>query len=306
MTDSAGRGLPIGAVARLTGLSGHTLRKWESRYAVVTPMRTETGRRIYSDADVARLRLVRELAAGGHQLAQLSGLSNEALQQLLHSSAAAPRPHPGKVLIVGLVLAELARRAGSELATEIRCQSQHFEQWLSTDPILEDGEAVVVEVPALTSHLTDRLAELADDHQMVVVYGFAQSRHLAALRLRGAVCLRGPVDVEAIGSALQEPVPSREGAPLPRRFSDEAIARVSAAPSRIQCECPGQVASLLFDLIAFERYSMACEAEQSLDVAMHRYLADVAGRARAEFEEALEHVARQEGIALTDVDYVAK
>ena len=35
--------LKIGAVSRLTGLSTHTLRKWESRYGVVDPGRSNGG-----------------------------------------------------------------------------------------------------------------------------------------------------------------------------------------------------------------------------------------------------------------------
>ena len=83
------RELPIGTVVRLTGLSSHTLRKWESRYALVSPRRTESGRRVYVQADIDRLVLVRDLSAKGHQLGRLSGLSDDALRDLLDQSSQA-------------------------------------------------------------------------------------------------------------------------------------------------------------------------------------------------------------------------
>lgn len=42
----------IRAVARLTGVPADTLRRWESRYSVITPQRTDSGYRLYSQDDV--------------------------------------------------------------------------------------------------------------------------------------------------------------------------------------------------------------------------------------------------------------
>jgi MerR family transcriptional regulator, light-induced transcriptional regulator len=49
---------PIQVVTRRTGVSADVLRVWEKRYAVVTPIRSASGRRLYSDADIERLRLL--------------------------------------------------------------------------------------------------------------------------------------------------------------------------------------------------------------------------------------------------------
>ena len=53
--------LKIGAVARLTGLSAHNLRKWEERYGAVSPHRTGSGERLYTRDDVRRLILIYEV-----------------------------------------------------------------------------------------------------------------------------------------------------------------------------------------------------------------------------------------------------
>ncbi|MBJ2221298.1 MerR family transcriptional regulator [Pseudomonas sp. MF7453] len=43
---------PIREVARLTGVNPVTLRAWERRYGLIQPVRTESGHRLYSSADI--------------------------------------------------------------------------------------------------------------------------------------------------------------------------------------------------------------------------------------------------------------
>ncbi|MEM7137443.1 MAG: MerR family transcriptional regulator [Myxococcota bacterium] len=70
----------VGMVAKMTGLSTHTLRVWEKRYAAVLPHRTEAGGRLYNDADVARLRVLSRLVAEGHSIGGIAGLPTVELQ----------------------------------------------------------------------------------------------------------------------------------------------------------------------------------------------------------------------------------
>ena len=82
---------PIRAVSRLTGLSTDTLRAWERRYAAVVPVRGDRGR-VYSDADVERLKRLSALVREGHAIGQIASLPDAALRRL-HGAAesAAPR-----------------------------------------------------------------------------------------------------------------------------------------------------------------------------------------------------------------------
>lgn len=57
--------LPISAVERETGISKEVLRKWESRYGFPSPERDPQGERIYTSAQVARLRLIKRLMDAG-------------------------------------------------------------------------------------------------------------------------------------------------------------------------------------------------------------------------------------------------
>jgi MerR family transcriptional regulator, light-induced transcriptional regulator len=72
---------PIRAVSLQTGISIETLRAWERRYQVVTPQRGERGR-LFTEADIRRLRMLRMAVEQGHSIGQLARLSDDALQAL--------------------------------------------------------------------------------------------------------------------------------------------------------------------------------------------------------------------------------
>jgi DNA-binding transcriptional MerR regulator len=67
----------IHAVAELTGVPEGTLRAWERRYAVPTPVRSASGYRLYSAEDVDRVRQMRDLCAKGMAPVDASKLVRE-------------------------------------------------------------------------------------------------------------------------------------------------------------------------------------------------------------------------------------
>ena len=89
---------PIGVVARRTGIAPDLLRAWERRYQAVDPGRAETGRRLYSDQDIERLRLLRRLVEGGRRISDVAGLSPTELESLIEEdereAGMAPRMQP--------------------------------------------------------------------------------------------------------------------------------------------------------------------------------------------------------------------
>ena len=86
---------PIRAVSKLTGISIDTLRAWERRHGVVSPIRDDRGR-LYTDADVDRLRLLQRALADGHTIGRLAPLTNEELHQLAGDAGASAAPAPGQ------------------------------------------------------------------------------------------------------------------------------------------------------------------------------------------------------------------
>lgn len=80
---------PIRAVSRMTGLSLDTLRAWERRYQVVTPLRGDRGR-LYDDRDVERLKQLARLVDQGHAIGSIATLPPAAIAKLGTGISAAP------------------------------------------------------------------------------------------------------------------------------------------------------------------------------------------------------------------------
>jgi methylmalonyl-CoA mutase cobalamin-binding subunit len=94
----------IKAVSMRTGLSAHVIRIWEKRYGAVTPARTASARRMYSEEDVARLTLLGALTQRGFAISNLVPLAGIELTRLLEGggptvssdpSEPSSRPEPG-------------------------------------------------------------------------------------------------------------------------------------------------------------------------------------------------------------------
>src|SRR3954470_8976917 len=102
---------PIQIVTRRTGVSADVLRVWEKRYAVVAPVRSTNGRRLYTDADIERLRLLVEVTRTGRTIGQVAALDDAALIALLAEGdrpTANPRGGPADIeLPAPTVLADL-------------------------------------------------------------------------------------------------------------------------------------------------------------------------------------------------------
>ncbi len=72
----------IKIVARKSGLSAHVIRVWERRYDAVSPDRSDTNRRRYSDAEIERLTLLRAATHAGHSIGNIAKLPLEKLREL--------------------------------------------------------------------------------------------------------------------------------------------------------------------------------------------------------------------------------
>jgi DNA-binding transcriptional MerR regulator/methylmalonyl-CoA mutase cobalamin-binding subunit len=80
---------PMRLVAQRTGLSPHVLRVWERRYEAVTPERSETNRRLYSEAEIIRLELMARLTEAGNSIRQIAALPTTELETM---AGALPSP----------------------------------------------------------------------------------------------------------------------------------------------------------------------------------------------------------------------
>ncbi len=83
---------PIGVVARRTGLKPDLIRAWERRYGAIEPARSPTRRRLYSDAEIERLSLLRQAVQAGRSISHVAALNREQLNALIRED----RPRQGE------------------------------------------------------------------------------------------------------------------------------------------------------------------------------------------------------------------
>lgn len=77
----------IQTVAQMTGLSPALIRAWEARYRLLSPQRSASGYRLYSEEDVALLRAVQRRIEGGMAPMEAAALGRS---ELLGTEPAAP------------------------------------------------------------------------------------------------------------------------------------------------------------------------------------------------------------------------
>jgi len=76
------KSFPIGYVALATGLSPHVIRVWERRYQAVAPDRKGKKRRLYSQNDIDRLKLLKRARTCGRRIGSLVMLDEAALHRM--------------------------------------------------------------------------------------------------------------------------------------------------------------------------------------------------------------------------------
>jgi DNA-binding transcriptional MerR regulator len=276
-----------GAAARLARMPVTTLRIWERRYGVVSPPKSASGQRLYSSQDVQRLVLLKKLVERGHAIGSIARLELDQLDRLAltYTEAAFPADpvdHASESTLV-IVGTALARRLRGDLPA---LQSASQPRLTVFDDL---KEAILT------------LGETCHAKVVVVIYAFGTENSVNALRYSGVRVYREPLEKSLAVQILRDLSPATQVrdsvkayARTPRRYSDEALALIAGRSSTIACECPRHLADLVRQLSSFEQYSDDCMSRTPADAALHRYLAEVANRARAMFELALERVAREE------------
>lgn len=321
MSDSPGKGANgyrIGAVSRLTGVPADTLRVWERRYEVATPVRTASGTRLYAPEDVARLTMIKRLVERGDAISRVASLSLDELRERLRGQGLAggedARGRPCRVVAMGGLLADRLGHAGSgadgvEVVGVFREHRAMAEGAATLSP-----DVVILEYPTLHAEQVQEIGTLlaqAGAQRAIVVYNFASRSTLARLNSRRVIPWRAPADplelrrwcagtsggVVQVAAAHSDGMEVDVSRPIPeRRFDDEALARIMAMSTTVRCECPHHLADLIADLLAFETYSRECESRNAEDAALHAYLHATTAHCRSLIEAALARVIAAEGI----------
>ena len=300
-----------GTAARMAGISVETLRVWERRYGLSDVDRSERGQRLYSESQVRRLALLKQLVDQGHQIGALVKFGIEQLQGMLTAVALGRRQNNGpiRVALIGDRLARRIDAGGREaLAIEVKCRCAKLDD---TTGLSCDGspEVLLIELSELHSGAVPLIAKIRETIKtvaVVVLYRFCASATIRQLRDQDCFVARIPPDLGEVVALCQaaladhrvkKPVPNvNEGAP--RLFDDIALTAISTYQNDVNCECPRHLAELLMMLGSFERYSGQCASRNPDDAQVHHELGLAAGQARAILELALERLARAEGLLL--------
>lgn len=72
----------IQKAALMAGLTPYVIRAWERRYAALTPERSPSNRRLYTEEEIEKLLLLRKAVQSGHRIGQIAGLTLEELRGL--------------------------------------------------------------------------------------------------------------------------------------------------------------------------------------------------------------------------------
>lgn len=101
-SNDALQGHPIKIAAQRSGLTTHAIRVWEKRYNAVTPTRTKTNRRLYTQTDIERLSLLKMATQNGHSIGQIARLSDQQLRDLIAQDETSVGEQDSKLAINGL------------------------------------------------------------------------------------------------------------------------------------------------------------------------------------------------------------
>ena len=312
----------IGAVAKMTGLTDHTIRVWERRYGAVETQRLPNGHRVYSATDVEKLGILKRLTDKGLSIGQIARNSIEQLREQIGSvrdlSATAVPEQIGLAVLGDNLPSQLSRHDRDLSPLDVRIADSNRDQF-AADLGGQSVDLVILESAILNTATTEQLLDYmrtSGADRGIIIYSFGRTRDVELARQSNIVVLRGPVDVDQVHAAVIQsfsqpfvgkPKPEKQSADdamewgladriAPRLFNQQQLAILANTSSAIDCECPKHLAQLVSDLSAFEIYSANCANRDDDDAALHRYLHQTTAKARALIEVALEKVADAEGL----------
>jgi DNA-binding transcriptional MerR regulator/methylmalonyl-CoA mutase cobalamin-binding subunit len=254
---------PIQLAARLTGLSTHVIRIWEQRYQAVEPRRTAANHRLYSQNDIERLGLLRDLTHAGHNISQVARLSNDELRalspnapslELQASRSATGTPAPNAWLdacmasvqsLDGRGLDDTLKRATTAMGTQGVLHRLVAPLTQTLGDLWREGKITTAHEHFATGHLRAFLANLArpfggsDAAPALVVATPAGQLHELGALLVGALAANLGWNVTCLGASL----PALEIAGAARQKRARAVALSLVYPED-DANLPGELTML--------------------------------------------------------------
>ena len=92
---------------RLSNIKAHTLRIWEQRYGMLTPQRTDTNIRYYTDAELRYVLNVSLLNQNGYKISKIAGMSTEAIEREVKRITSSKSDHESQISSLVLAMIDL-------------------------------------------------------------------------------------------------------------------------------------------------------------------------------------------------------
>lgn len=134
----------IGAVAKMVDVPAQTLRSWEDRYAVIVPVRSQGGQRLYTRDHVEELRFVRDQVQSGLQPADAHRVLAERRQERANAADSASGAGEGHVVKVDNAPLEILLAERDPYAAEFAEYFLRTEGYVTTIVLNGDDVARVV------------------------------------------------------------------------------------------------------------------------------------------------------------------
>ena len=303
----------IGAVAKLTGLTVHNLRVWEKRHNAVATLRTDSGRRMYTEQALERLKLLKQCVDNGMAISAIAALTDQELMELVSETAEVQPKRSDRAVQVAVVGAEWFASVQQKLGEDIPWGPiQRFDSpaALRDQGTLPGVDLLVLDIPSIAAADVKALGHTikqVNGRITLLSYRYARQQDITYLRTLGVTALKAPVDQNEVAAYLKRKmnegqtvvsvVPARQAPP--RKYTDQLLQKAASVSSSIDCECPQHLAEIIQSLIAFEAYSAQCESKDKAGEDLHHHIHLRTGHARAIMEELLQSVLEQEGIDLS-------
>ena len=308
----------IGAVAKLTGLTVHNLRVWEKRHSAIETDRSDSGRRIYSEDALERLRLLKSCVDNGFTIGTIAAMSNQELREILEEFETAATPETRKTRLSVCLIGEGAIRSFDQLESDSFSASE-VQKHGTVEAFVagytgENIDLLFMEKASLTADETQKLAKFIkkiNAPYTLLMYRYSRQQDIAYLKTLGVKTLKAPFDKNGLKDLIESLLEAPQGEPLltpmkqapARTFSDHALNKAAAMTSSIECECPQHLSELIKSLVDFEAYSADCEHKDKASADLHHHIYIRTAQARAILEDLLQSVLDQEGIDLSRVNH---
>ena len=294
--------LSIGAVANLTGVPQHTLRKWESRHGIGIPDRTSTGRRVYSQDAVEQLRLVKSLLSKGHSLAHLTERPVAELKEIEreHGVVEQKSIEFERIVMVSETGASEMRKV---FGAETKISETSLDNLQASLIASVDITKVLVVIEQISLGVKDAVKIIdALDPEMstVICVKYLPKNAQKLFAQSNAILSEWPLTKDSLArDARLLDLSDPESEVQERLFNNQTLKKLVAMNPSLDCECPNHIAKLVIDICAFEEYCKNCEDSDPVQRKTHADLGHLSGLARMKLEEALIEVARVDNIDLS-------